>query len=320
MGEDILVSIACITYNHEKYIAKALDGFLEQDFNGRIEILINDDASTDRTPDIIREYQSKYPDIIKPMLHKENQYQKGVTNPSGTFNFPRAAGKYIAMCEGDDYWIDKTKLQKQVEILEQNQDCSFCFHSAKILQMGRAITDSMMRPYTKSGKISQTEVIDKTVGYPTASLLFQSSVVKDLPIYYFDCPIGDIPLQLILAKYGKGYYLDMPMSVYRIGDQTSWTSMEKRGDFLQKQERYFLQMQSMYTEYEKDAPKEYANSIQSAIRRMRFLTYVNTKQFPYVFSKENRSYFKELNTRTRFFLHLEHRLPWLYDVLKRMWG
>ena len=98
-----LVSICCITYNHAPYIRQCLDGFMMQQTNFTFEVLIHDDASTDGTADIIREYESKYPDIIKPIYQTENQYSKGV-KVSATFNFPRAKGKYIAMCEGDDYW------------------------------------------------------------------------------------------------------------------------------------------------------------------------------------------------------------------------
>ena len=104
-----LVSISCIAYNHESYIRQCLDGFLMQKTTFSFEILIHDDASTDNTTDIIREYERKYPDIIKPIYQKENQYSKGIPI-SATFNWPRAKGKYIAMCEGDDYWTDPLKI------------------------------------------------------------------------------------------------------------------------------------------------------------------------------------------------------------------
>ncbi|HHX61228.1 MAG TPA: glycosyltransferase [Epulopiscium sp.] len=100
-----LVSICCLAYNHEKFIRQALDGFIMQESNFPIEVLIHDDASTDDTANIIREYEKKYPEIIKPIYQTENQYSKGV-GISVTYNFPRAKGKYIAMCEGDDYWTD----------------------------------------------------------------------------------------------------------------------------------------------------------------------------------------------------------------------
>ena len=127
---DIMVSICCITYNQASYIRDALEGFVNQKTDFAYEVLIHDDASTDGTADIIREYADRYPDLIFPILQTENQYSKGLTNVSGTFNFPRARGKYIAMCEGDDYWTDDRKLQKQVDYLEANPGCSLCFHSA----------------------------------------------------------------------------------------------------------------------------------------------------------------------------------------------
>jgi glycosyltransferase involved in cell wall biosynthesis len=121
MTNDPLVSICCITYNHEKYIQQCLEGFLIQKTTFLFEILIHDDASTDRTADIIREYETKYPDIIKPIYQTENQYSKGVI-VSAVYNWPRAKGKYIALCEGDDYWIDSYKLQKQVDFMEANPE------------------------------------------------------------------------------------------------------------------------------------------------------------------------------------------------------
>ena len=140
------VSICCITYNHAPYIRSALDGFLMQETDFAYEILIHDDASTDGTADIIREYTARYPDIIKPILREENQYSKGISNIS-IFNFPRARGEFIAMCEGDDYWTDPHKLRKQVDFLRAHPDCSLCFHSSKIISVDGSMAEGMMRPY-----------------------------------------------------------------------------------------------------------------------------------------------------------------------------
>ena len=121
MEDRIVVSICCLVYNHEKYIAECLDSFLMQKTNFVYEILIHDDASTDETAKIVREYEKKFPDIIKPIYQTKNQYSNGV-RPSVSFQFPRARGEYIAICEGDDYWTDPLKLQKQVNFLERNGD------------------------------------------------------------------------------------------------------------------------------------------------------------------------------------------------------
>lgn len=127
MMNEILVSISCITYNHSAYIRQCLDGMLMQQTTFGFEILIHDDCSTDGTDDIIREYVSRYPQIIKPLFEEENQYQQG--KPIGTivWNLPRAKGKYIAMCEGDDYWTDSLKLQKQVDFMEANPEYGLCY-------------------------------------------------------------------------------------------------------------------------------------------------------------------------------------------------
>lgn len=135
MSDEVLVSILCITYNQEKYIRQCLDGFMMQKTNFKFEVLIHDDASTDGTADIIREYEQKYPDIIRPIYQTENQWSKGIPVNS-TFNYPRVTGKYVAMCEGDDYWTDQYKLQKQVDFLEKHPDYSMCASNCLIEYIG----------------------------------------------------------------------------------------------------------------------------------------------------------------------------------------
>lgn len=137
----ILVSICCITYNHAPFIRKALEGFLMQQppscvpqgakMNDWCEILIHDDCSTDGTTEIIKEYAAKYPDLIFPLYEEVNQYSQGKENVIDMYNYGRAKGKYIAYCEGDDYWTDSQKLQKQINFMETHIDYSVCFHCFK---------------------------------------------------------------------------------------------------------------------------------------------------------------------------------------------
>ena len=121
--EEPLVSVQCLVYNHEPYLRKCLDGLVMQKTHFPFEIIVHDDVSTDHSVDIIKEYESKYPDIVKPIYEKENQYSKGDGRIIQIMNVA-CKGKYIALCEGDDYWTDPLKLQKQVDFLESHPEYS----------------------------------------------------------------------------------------------------------------------------------------------------------------------------------------------------
>lgn len=122
-----MVSVSTIVYNHERFLRQCIEGVLNQQTNFAFEYLIHDDCSTDSSADIIREYAAKHPNIIKPVFETENQYSKGGPWGSAVWNYPRAKGKYIALCEGDDYWTDPLKLQKQVDFMESHPEYSVCF-------------------------------------------------------------------------------------------------------------------------------------------------------------------------------------------------
>ena len=156
--QEPLVSICCITYNHAPYIKQCIEGFLMQQTTFPIEILIHDDCSTDGTTEIIRDYEKKYPDLIFPLYEEENQYQKGKASEIDFYNYKRARGKYIAYCEGDDYWTDPLKLQKQVDFMEANPDYSVCFHEI-------AIYNAMNKLFAPSPTYSKDGDFDITVDH-----------------------------------------------------------------------------------------------------------------------------------------------------------
>lgn len=213
-----LVSIDCITYNHAPYLRQCLDGMVMQQTDFRFEILIHDDASTDGTQDIIREYEARYPDIIKPIYQTENQYSKGLSI-SRTFNFPRARGKYVALCEGDDYWTDPYKLQKQVDFLETHPEYTMCCSDAVVT------SPDGEHDWCRYRKDTDIPVRDMIMGggdfIQTASQIFRKElVIKDYPK---SC-IGDYPLQIFAALNGKVRWFAQKQVVYRFNSVGSWTS------------------------------------------------------------------------------------------------
>lgn len=234
MKEDIIVSICCIAYNQENYIRQALDSFLTQKTNFKYEIIIHDDASTDHTPDIIKEYAEKYPNIIKPIYQTENQFLKG--RKASLITFKEAKGRYIAFCEGDDFWTDENKLQIQVDYMEDNYDCTFCFHNAIILydisnKKKKFITNEpKFRKYrNKDNNYTAENIHLFGCGVaPTASFLFRKEYVSKIPNWLEGCVCGDMPIKLIMTSFGYAHYIDKTMSVYRKQVTNSITQQWKK--------------------------------------------------------------------------------------------
>lgn len=267
--DEILVSINCITYNHEKYIADAIESFLMQKTNFKFEILIHDDASTDKTSDIVRNYAREYPNIIKPIIEKENQYSKGV----GVFclNLRRARGKYIAICEGDDYWTDPYKLQKQVNYMKNNPECSMCFHATEIIRVGKGKVNEI-KPYNKNC-ISPTEDIILGGGefIATNSILYRKEVMDKPPKFYLNAPVGDYPLQILSSIENYAYYINEFMSVYRIGVEGSWSSrMSSQKNKEKEAINLFKRLIVMLNEFNEYSNGIYSNSINRKILENEF--------------------------------------------------
>lgn len=210
-----LVSISCITFNHAPFIRECLDGFLMQKTNFEFEILIHDDASTDGTKEIILEYASKYPQIIFPLLQTENQYRKGLRGMMARFNFPRSKGKYIALCEGDDFWSDDLKLQKQVNFLEENSDFSMCFHNSNRIYEIEEINKNYNVVENKDYSID--ELFLRWIA-PTSSIVFKKEVVSKISEVALDKRIlnGDLIIVLSSFDFGKVRGFREFMSSYRI--------------------------------------------------------------------------------------------------------
>ena len=210
-----LVSICCYTYNQEDYIREAIDSFLMQETDFPFEIIIHDDASTDSTRDIIRLYQKKYPSLIKVIYQEENQYSKGKKIfPLGV---AEAKGKYVAMCDGDDFWLDKNKITLQLNALQDYPECGICFHSAKAFHESNHSICGVSNQYSSNVEIYPvSDLIRGGGGFcPTASLMVKKDVFVNLPDWFQSVTAGDYYLQVLAASSGGALYLPNVMSAYR---------------------------------------------------------------------------------------------------------
>jgi len=213
MNMEPLVSICCITYNHVAHISQCLDGFLMQKTTFIFEILIHDDASTDGTADIIRKYVAKYPHLIKPVYQVENQYSKGVKIMS-TYNYSRARGKYIALCEGDDYWIDPLKLQKQIDVLESDSSIGLVYTDFYVYDENEKRMTSF--PLKVKNGDGFSECLKGELGIWTLTVCFRKSLLIDLPVLGENYFSGDRLLWLEFTRKSNIQFLPYKTSVYRV--------------------------------------------------------------------------------------------------------
>jgi glycosyltransferase involved in cell wall biosynthesis len=212
-AKDVLVSICCVSYNHENYIRQCLDGFVMQKTNFAFEILVHEDASTDGTAEIVKSYEENYPNLFRCVYQAENQFLK--QNTLVNILFKMAKGKYIALCEGDDYWTDPYKLQKQVDFLEANREYVACFHEVKVLMHNGDFVDDFLTSVPQ--KHETLEDIAREGNYiHTPSVVFRN-VIREYPKEFKYSPVGDYFLYILLAQYGKFKYLNEKMAVYRYG-------------------------------------------------------------------------------------------------------
>lgn len=209
-----LVSVVCITYNHEDYIQKCLNGFLMQKTNFRFEILVHDDASIDNTATIIRKYEEEYASLFRVVYQKENQYSQGVC-PCEDILFPMARGKYIALCEGDDYWTDPYKLQKQIDFLEANPEYGLCYTQTQFYSESDGKEKQIWGgPYTDFENIVKVNTIPTLTAVARTELILK--YIQDVEPQKHNWKMGDYPIWLWFACCSKIAYIPEITGCYRV--------------------------------------------------------------------------------------------------------
>lgn len=313
------VSVVCLTYNHEKYVEKMLNSILCQKTTFNYEILIHDDASTDGTQDIIRNYQVMYPEIIKPILQKENQYSKGI-NPTRQYNYPRVKGKYVAYCEGDDFWSDQNKLQLQYDALERNENCTICVHGTECVSIDGKKLNRIFPPIDfEQGIITGTDYYDYELNksswiFQTSSYFVRTNVIKSFNSECFSIyPVGDLPLVLYALLKGDCYYLRQNMSCYRVDSGGAMSSLKNRKKGIEHQKkmieghRYF----DVFSKY------IYHENFEVAINKCNFAILLLEKQYRKLIKPPYKYLFKKSSFGRQMTIYLGCVFPELADYLER---
>jgi glycosyltransferase involved in cell wall biosynthesis len=250
MNNNPKVSIISTTYNHEKYIRAALDGFIAQKTNFSFEVIIADDHSKDKTPKIIQEYADKYPHLIKTIIRSKNMGV--VANMVDVLQ--RARGKYIAICEGDDFWTDEKKLQTQVDFMDSHPDCALCFHPVRVFfekgEQEDAIFPAQGDHFTVSKLLERNFIQTNSVMY-RAQKNYGGLAMDVMPYDWY--------LHLYHAQFGKIGFIDRVMSAYRRHEEGAWwnSTNEDKSKFWNMHGRgyvaLYVELLKMYskTEYRK---------------------------------------------------------------------
>lgn len=258
------VSVCIITYNHANYVADCLESILAQEADFQIEVVISDDCSTDNTQAIIRDYGARYPNIIRPILRERN------AGPTANLYdaIAHCRGEFIAFCEGDDYWLDKRKLERQVRQLEAHgEKVNLSFHAAlKVTEAKRSISEICVYSSTR---FTASEVIRAGGGFmPTASLVIRRRALEQLPVWLTDMPIGDYFIQAIAAAGGGALYLPQVMSAYRWKSSSSLVAKDRD---VSRRWHYCIKMLQGLENLDKHLGRQYHTEI--AIRRRRLVSW-----------------------------------------------
>ncbi len=274
-----LVSVCVLVYNQVQYLEKCLDSILNQETTFPFEVLVHDDASRDGSTEVIIRYAEEYPGIVIPVIQSENQYSKDrcIHRLYREYLYPKARGRYIAYCEGDDYWLTNNKLQRQFEILESNLECPMCLHRVCVVnERGESSGWGYPQNEIKTGVLSSYDFMKGlTDGYffHTTSFMTRYSVITRLienqPQYYSFADVDDVPLLLYFGQLGNVYYINDTMSCYRRNSIGSWTEYQ-RGN----KERIIAhkwKMIDMYRAYDQFTNGEYHELVEHWINNERFM-------------------------------------------------
>lgn len=229
------ISVRTSTYNHASFIERCIEGVLMQQTDFQFEYIIGEDFSTDGTREIVFQYAEKYPDIIRVITADRNV---GIKANSYRCR-KKVRGEFTALCEGDDYWIDPKKLQKQIDLLSEHPQCDLCFHPAIIKYVDKPGVDRITGKQAEGNSIIPVKKLIMNYGdfCPTASIVYKSKIDNALGEWFLSTLIGDYYFQILGADRGGALYLDEVMSVYNKSPEGAWSKISRRMKQMSKQEK-----------------------------------------------------------------------------------
>ncbi|MDW7711228.1 MAG: glycosyltransferase [Deferrisomatales bacterium] len=212
------VSVLMLVYNHERYLAQALDSVLAQKTPFPVEIVVGEDCSTDRSREILASYARSYPGRVRPLLRERNLGMIG--NLVDTYR--SCTGRYVALLEGDDYWTAEDKLETQVALLEAQPGLSSSFHDVTVVYEDTAREPHRFHSGGMGAHYSLRDVVSSFF-IPTCSTVFRAGLIAEFPPWFFQMPMGDWPLHVLHAEKGDFGYVDRAMAVYRVHGAGLWS-------------------------------------------------------------------------------------------------
>ncbi len=321
MKPNVKVSILCTTYNQEAYIAEALDSFLNQKTSFNYEILVNDDASTDSTPLILKKYETAHPDKIRVFYQEKNLFSQGI-NINKAVLFPESKGDYIALCEGDDFWTSDHKLQKQFDYMVEHPEIKFCVHASINVSENGKKKISTNRPYAKDQIVPKSDLLSKVHCFATNSYFIK----KETYYSYSESEIfplkahGDHKMSVYFSLVSPVYYFEEPMSAYRVLAKGSINesillskNREQVENNLMNNRIELLETANRFSNY------QYDQLFREGKKEIEYFFY---RQFPshyYKITKRYKAEFKQESLRFRISSFAQYYLPNCYNALTKLY-
>ncbi len=309
------ITVVVMTYNQKDYIAKTLESILAQKIDTNFDILVHDDCSEDGTYEIVLGYQKKFPNKIKIIHQNERKFLKdGFNMMIYKYVVPCIKSKYIAYCDGDDYWCNIHKLKKQYDFMETHKDYSMCFHSSYQLKQNGDMSSKWFIQGDRD--VNMHDLINENLGIcvATSSIFLKSYVFKNFPDWRKNFCVEDFPMYIMAAMHGKIHQFSDVMCVYRQFAIGSWSSQNKENiaRLVSHQKDIIENIKS----FDEQTNHKYHNLVKKRIDASAFRIAYLEKNFDVMFSKYYRKLFKKLTHKERMSLKLQYMFPTLYNLFK----